>query len=393
MGFLSGSMSFTRFEITEDPSGAFGDKHLEVLEKNQADQNADKTNDDDEGEVGFVAGDHVFDMDFGADKNIIGETLYFGVRVDAVAIPSPIKKAWLKMELKAIMLDQQGKRPSREQKQEAEAAVDQRCRDEADKGNYRRIGITQVVWDAATSVLYIGSCSAKVVELVSGFIESKFKLKLRLITPTTLAGDHVEENSDQYEALVSTRPSAFVEAMQSQVTWWNGMGDNYDFLGNEFLIWLWWHWETQSTVVDLEDETDLSGMFSKVLSLDCPIGDSGKETISSLAPAALPEAMMAIQMGKQPRKAGLNLTRDGEQYEFTLQAETFAVNAARVVNQTEINPGNDREVRIQSLRNLGDTIDLLFSAFLNRRLDGWENEFAKIQKWLGPNAKRRVSAA
>ena len=392
MGFLAGSLTFTRFEITEDPTGAFGDKHLQILEKNQI-QNNVKTGLEDEPAIGFVGGDHVLDTEFGLEKNVIGEAIYFGVRMDTIAIPAPIKRAWMQMELKAIMLDKQGKRPSREQRLEAEAAVAQRCQDEADKGNYRRIGVTQVIWDAATSVLFIGTASTKTVDLVAGFIESKFKLTLRLITPTTLSLDHVEGNSDQYESLITTRPTAFVEATQNQVTWWNGMGDNYDFLGNEFLIWLWWHWETESSVIDLEDETDLSGMFTKVLALDCPLGDSGKETISSLAPAALPEALMAIQMGKQPRKAGLNLARDGEQFELTLQAETFSVNAARIVNQSEINPGNDREVRVQSLRNLGDTIDLLFSAFLNRRLTHWDEELARIQEWLGPNAKRKVAAA
>ena len=44
----------------------------------------------------------------------------------------------------------------------------------------------------------------------------------------------------------------------------------------------------------------------------------------------VPEAALAIQSGKLPRKAGLTLVRGAEQYDLTLQAETFAISGAKI---------------------------------------------------------------
>jgi hypothetical protein len=35
MGFLSGSVTFERFRIEKDPSGSFGDEHLEILKQHR----------------------------------------------------------------------------------------------------------------------------------------------------------------------------------------------------------------------------------------------------------------------------------------------------------------------------------------------------------------------
>ena len=69
-------------------------------------------------------------------------------------------------------------------------------------------------------------------------------------------------------------------------------------------------------------------MLARTLTLECPRGQTGKETIPSDGPTRLPEARRAIQAGKLPRKAGLILVRHDNQYELTLQAETLAVSGA-----------------------------------------------------------------
>ena len=48
----------------------------------------------------------------------------------------------------------------------------------------------------------------------------------------------------------------------------------------------------------------------------------------TLVPTRMPEALRALQAGKLPRRAGMILVRHGAQYEFTLQAESFAVSGA-----------------------------------------------------------------
>src|SRR3954469_13679100 len=108
-------------------------------------------------------------------------------------------------------------------------------------------------------------------------------------------------------------------------------------------------------------------MIAKTLLLECPRGVSGSETIRSAGPAKLPEARRAIQAGKLPRQAGLILVRHSQQYELTLQAETLAVSAAKLPPAEEKERA-ELEERISQLRHLQETVDLLYYAFLKRRM-------------------------
>ena len=97
---------------------------------------------------------------------------------------------------------------------------------------------------------------------------------------------------------------------------------------------------------------------------------------------------MAIQMGKLPRKAGLTLVRNNEQFDFALQAETFSIGSARirqVGNETEVLDNIDR---IESVRQLSETFDLLYGEFCQARfVEDWSAEVADLKQWLGSEGK------
>ena len=68
MGFLSGSLTFARFEITKDDSGEFGDSHLKTLAKRQiGSKQVDLL---EEPSIGFTGGTHVFDTDLVKKKTL-----------------------------------------------------------------------------------------------------------------------------------------------------------------------------------------------------------------------------------------------------------------------------------------------------------------------------------
>ena len=131
-------------------------------------------------------------------------------------------------------------------------------------------------------------------------------------------------------------------------------------------------------------------MLNRTLSLECPEALSGKETITAESPVRLPEAMHAIGAGKLPRKSGLVLARQDYQHELVIQAETFSVSGAKCQlssNEDAEEKTSGQEQRIDALRHLVETLDLLFAAFCQRRFGkSWKREVEEIRRWLQKKA-------
>ena len=379
MGFLSGSATFERFRITNDPTGEFGEEHLELLKKHKIKSSGSNLYENPR--VGFSGGAHLLDTKFDFEKNIIGEALHFGIRMDTCQIPGPIKQAWMQIELSGVMKDEQSK-PSKAQREEAKEAVEAKCVAESQSGNFRKMAVTPVLWDAVGDTLYLGGTSEKTNDACLALLSEAFGLEFSRVTSGKLALEFAD-SAEKTEAVFDARPTSLHPESDGSVVWWNGMKDNYDFLGNEFLTWLWWHWENNDDTIELSDGSEVTGMFARTLSLDCARGENGKESISSDSPVALPEAMLAIRMGKLPRKAGVTLIRNNEQFDFALKAESFTVGGARIRqigNDTDVRDQNDR---IESIRQLSDTIDMLFDVFCEVRFGkAWSSQLQKIQSWL-----------
>lgn len=289
------------------------------------------------------------------------------------------------MELSGIMKDNSGGRPSKKQREEANEAVEARCAAEAGKGNYLRMSEIAILWDSISETMFLGSTSEKANDHCLSLLNQAFGLEFRRVTSGSLAVE-VADASDRLAEMYDTTATAFHPDETNSVVWWNGMKDNYDFLGNEFLLWLWWNWEQKSNVIKLSDGSEVSGMFARTLALDCPIGEHGKESISADSPVALPEAILAIEMGKLPRKAGLTLVRNNEQFDFTLNAETFALGSAKISQIGKDDAIRDSIDRIESIRELCETFDLLFENFCEKRIGKqWGGEKNKILQWLRTN--------
>ncbi len=135
----------------------------------------------------------------------------------------------------------------------------------------------------------------------------------------------------------------------------------------------------------LTDGSDVTVMLAKTLTLDCPRGETGRDHLTDDAPIRLPEAFRALQAGKLPRKAGMVLVRQGVDYELTLQAESLAVSGAALpkAEDRRLSVHEARIARLESVRHLAETLDLLFQAYLNRRTaSNWIDELGRIRRWL-----------
>ena len=174
---------------------------------------------------------------------------------------------------------------------------------------------------------------------------------------------------------------------------WIADESSRDFIGNEFLLWLWYHTDMESDTVKLADGSEVTLMLARTLTLECPRAQTGKESISHEGPTRLPEARRAIQAGKLPRKLGLTVVRHDSQYDLTLSAESLAVSGARLPAPEASDERARLDERVVQLRHLLETLDLLYDAFGRLRAsDAWPRELAKLQKWLQREERGRLSA-
>lgn len=392
MGFLSGPITYQGFKIDGDTTGQFGTEHIETLQKYAIGQI--EVASPDEPVVGFSGGAHLLDVAFDLEKNIFADALHCSIRIDTNQVPAAIRKAWLQIELANVSADNPSGRPTKIQRQEAKEAVQARCEQEAKDGRFRRMQQFPILWDSLGGILYFGGSSSTASDHCCDLFSQAFDLELTRLTAGQRAQAWAAE-AKRRKSLDETIPTPLhANNASGEIAWWNQQEGNFDFLGNEFLLWLWWHFETVSESIALPDGTEVTGMIARTLSLQCPRDESGKETITAESPSALPEAALAIRSGKLPRRVGLTLVRQSLQFDLVLQAETFVLSGAKILTDETSEEGRAvLEERIENLRALNETVDLLYRAFLERRVGRNWNDAEQIRRWLKSEAKLKKPAA
>jgi hypothetical protein len=381
MPFLAGSLAFERFRVSGFDSEDFEEQHVELL-SNYA-SGARELESPDAVQVGFLGGGHVLDNSFDLGKNVVAGALHCSVGIETNQVPAALKKAWLQIELAALASANESGRPTREQRQEAKESIEARCLQEAASGKFRKMQHFPLLWDLPGERLYFAGSSSTAIGHSLDLMERVFKIQFQRITAGSLALDWATQHKE-FAALDDVMPAQFVPEIQhSELAWLGSDLNNKDFLGNEFLVWLWWKLASETDTFSLPDGSEITVMMNKTLTLECPLGENGKESISSESPMYLPEAIRALQSGKLPRKSGLTLIRHGTQYDLTLQAETFSVSSAKIHVDEEADP-YDTDARIDAIRELNESLDLLFGLFCSLRIPAksWKTEVRGIQNWL-----------
>ena len=249
-----------------------------------------------------------------------------------------------------------------------------------------------VLWDCQSHELLVASTSDAVLDRLHPLFEQTFGAKFEPLSAGRQAY-RLAEVRQQTRAIDDARPSAFALAPPPGEVSWSPDEASRDFLGNEFFLWLWYFLENEDDTLTLTDGSEVAVMLARNLVLECPRGQTGRETFQSDSPTRLPESRRAIQAGKLPRKVGMTISRQDRQYEFTLHAESLAITGAKLPAPEGTEERARQEERVVLLRHLLETLDLLFDAFGQRRsITDWPKELAKMQKWL-KQEERELRAA
>lgn len=390
MGFFSGRVTFGRYRVKGRSPGSFGPEHLKRLQTHAIGKQ--KIVAADGVEVGWTAGDHLLDTSFDLAKNIVNDALHFCLRIDTMRIPSDLLRAYAHIELQALAAGNPSGLPSARQKREARELAREKLEEEARDGRFIKRKVYPLLWDAPSNELLIGTTSVTAIDRLHTLFEGTFGHGFEPLGAGQQAF-RLSEPRQQTRGVDDAAPSSFVPGSSpSEVAWILDEGSR-DFLGNEYLLWLWYMLDGGSDSIALSDGSEASVLLTRTLVLECPRGQTGRQSITSDGPTRLPEARRAIQAGKLPRKIGLILVRHDRQYELTLQAETLAVSGARMPAPEASEERARLEERIEQLRHLLETLDLLYDAFNEKRAsDQWTKELAKMQKWLAREERGRVSA-
>lgn len=385
MGFGSGSISFRRFAVVGDAPGTPGQELLDRLAAQAL--KVGEFGAAEEAEYGWGGGRHVLDGQFGFEHNVFADALHFALRIDTNRVPGDLKKAYQFMEEQAAAAENPSGFISKNQKRDVKDVVRRKLDEDLRSGRFRRTKLLQVLWDLPSQTLYCAASGSSFEKLAELF-ERTFELKLVPITAGSLALRLLEPRGRRrdYEDF---RPTRFVTGPEGESQFpeypWVAKGpEPKDFLGNEFLLWLWHEADSRTGIIATEAAGDVTVYIDRSLDLDCAYGQTGRDGLRGEGPSRSPEAKDALRTGKVPRKAGLIVDAAGHQYSLTLGAEALAVTSLKLPAVEEADsPRVVFEERVAMLRDFGRSLDALFDTFLkSRATGGWESYTSGVRRWI-----------
>jgi len=167
-----------------------------------------------------------------------------------------------------------------------------------------------------------------------------------------------------------------------------------DYLGPEFLTWLWWRADADPCFKH-EDGTEVYIHFDEHLEFRGERAAARRTVLRAGMPGASMEARAALRSGKSLVAARILLARGEDELRFTLRAESLGVSGLRLPAPE----GETREDRLLACLDAQDQfvddLDLCFATFLRVRCtEAWVAESERIRVWgESPSPDERMQPA
>ncbi len=165
-----------------------------------------------------------------------------------------------------------------------------------------------------------------------------------------------------------------------------------DYLGPEFLTWLWWRSTTAPEFVH-PDGTAVYVHVDEYLELRGERAAARRTVLRSGMPAASAEGKVALRHGKVVTAARILLARGEEEVALTVRGEDLDLSAAKLPASEGADPEERLTASLDAVERLYADLDLCFAAFLAARCsDGWDSEAARVRAWAGAPSEEETSA-
>ena len=163
-----------------------------------------------------------------------------------------------------------------------------------------------------------------------------------------------------------------------------------EFLGREFLTWLWFRSETREGVFDLDDLGTVEVWFEGKMTLDSGADEPGGK-VTCTGSTRLREARFALAKGKQISQATVRLLKGNDEWAFSLDAAWLnlaSLKTPRVMQDAREDPDGLFYERMFLLEQPIEVVNAVFGRFIVLRVSPeWQSEeLPALEDWIRQGA-------
>ena len=160
-----------------------------------------------------------------------------------------------------------------------------------------------------------------------------------------------------------------------------------EFLGREFLVWLWYRSETREALFDLGETGTVELWFEGKVALEGEGEERGSEVTCKGAGSRLREARFALTRNKKISKAEIRMLKGDDEWSFTLDAawlDVHSLKTPRVMQDVGEDPDGLFYERMFLIEQPIAVVQALFSQFIRLRLSPeWRSEEQPaLEAWI-----------
>jgi len=373
MGFLKGTLTFSRWRVAGDLQSPFPDFFDGQIKKYAFQEPGAGA---DEKSLGWTSLENILDTHFEQANYAIGSYLLFCLRIDRKSIPpSLLKVRMLEGEQKALR-ETEKTRLSKDSRQK----LKDRLQEDLLKKAHPVPSFHEILWSPSQKWLLLGTLSQKVFQDFEDLFKISFRLSLRPFLPW---------DTSFLDAPTARKIGSLSKGFMLELEKPQEKQADASFLGREFLTWLWFKSEERNGRIAIPGKEEVEVHFLRRIVLESGAGEYSETVVCQGLHADLREGKAALREGKRVRESRIELKRDNQDWEFTFKADPFQFQSMRLPTSAgEDEEGADREgrilERIYTIEGATKTMDELFEFFLRRRLSAeWTSEeIPKLKKWL-----------
>ncbi len=383
MAFDGGSITFKRFFVQGQGPRQVDEGLLKQLAAKAI--GADSIQTADHSEIGWATGDHILDTEFDFAKNSIADGLYFALRIDTNKPPTELVRSYQKINEQAMLQATGREFLSKAQRREAREQALSRLDSEARSGVFRRMKQVPVFWDLPRNELYFGSAGNSAIESLMLLFRETFDRGIVAASAGEIAGRWAAANGES-RLFEDCRPAHFVTPPEgaADAPAHSDEGRTNDFLGTEWLTWLWYATQVESPTIATAKAGAVTVLFEKSVQLQCAFKLNGSATMNSDSPTRLPEALVALSGGKLPVRTAMQIEAQGSAFSVAVRGDAMTFSGVQLPPPEDANsPRAVFEDRLARLRDLIDAGEGLYAAFLKRRLSSkWSQTLSSMRAWI-----------